>query len=165
MKILPRDLITAQKLINKYTNIPIVASMNNYIQHGSVTTLQHCINVAIISMIIVKYFSIKVNEKDLIEGAMLHDFYLYDWHDGRMREEGLHGFSHPKVAACNAKKYLNVNDKVENIITSHMFPLTITKVPKSKEAIIVSVADKICAIKESLHFNIYKIKSKSFSFG
>ena len=158
MKILPRDLMIVQKTINNYTNIPIVASMNNYIQHRSVTTLQHCINVAIISMIIVKYFSIKVNENELIEGAILHDFYLYDWHNGRIRNEGLHGFSHPKVAAKNAKKYLDINKNVENIIESHMFPLTITKIPKSKEAFIVSIADKICAVKENLNFNVYKVK-------
>ena len=36
-----------------------------------------------------------------------------------------------------------------------MFPLTITKIPKSKEAFIVSIADKICAIKESLKMDIY----------
>lgn len=147
-----------QKTINNYINIPIVASMNNYMQHRSVTTLQHCINVAIISMIIVKYFSIKVNENELIEGAILHDFYLYDWHNGRIRNEGLHGFSHPKVAAKNAKKYLDINKNVENIIESHMFPLTITKIPKSKEAFIVSIADKICAVKENLNFNVYKVK-------
>lgn len=158
MKILPRDLRIVQKTINNYTNIPIVASMNNYMQHRSVTTLQHCINVAIISMIIVKYFSIKVNENELIEGAILHDFYLYDWHNGRIRNEGLHGFSHPKVAAKNAKKYLDINKNVENIIESHMFPLTITKIPKSKEAFIVSIADKICAVKENLNFNVYKVK-------
>lgn len=151
-----------QKTINNYTNIPIVASMNNYMQHGSVTTLQHCINVAIISMIIVKYFSIKVNENELIEGAILHDFYLYDWHNGRMRNEGLHGFSHPKVAVKNAKKYLDINKNVENIIESHMFPLTITKIPKSKEAFIVSIADKICAVKENLNFNVYKIQKSKF---
>lgn len=160
MKILIKDFLTAQKNITQYTNIPIVASMNNYIQHRNVSTLQHCINVAIISIIIVKYFSLKVNENELIEGAILHDFYLYDWHDGRIRDEGLHGFSHPKVAVKNAKKYLDINKNVENIIESHMFPLTITKIPKSKEAFIVSIADKICAIKENLNFNVYKVKNQ-----
>lgn len=49
---------------------------------------------------------------------------------------------------------------MENIIESHMFPLTITKIPKSKEAFIVSLADKICAVKENLNFNIYKVKKQ-----
>ncbi len=92
---------------------------------------------------------------NLIQGAILHDFYLYDWHNGRKRPEGLHGFNHPKIAVKNAKKYFNINKQVENIIASHMFPLTITKIPKSKEAFIVSIADKICAIKESLKMDIY----------
>lgn len=50
MKILIKDFLTVQKNITQYTNIPIVAPMNNYIQHRNVTTLQHCINVAIISI-------------------------------------------------------------------------------------------------------------------
>lgn len=58
------------------------------------------------------------------------------------------------------QKYLDINENVENIIESHMFPLTITKIPKSKEAFIVSLADKICAVKENLNFNVYKVKKQ-----
>ena len=81
MKILIKDFLTAQKNITQYTNIPIVASMNNYIQHRNVTTLQHCINVAIISIIIVKYFSLKVNENELPKGAILR----YCWSGKKLK--------------------------------------------------------------------------------
>ena len=36
------------------------------------------------------------------------------------------------------------------MILSHMWPLNITKVPKSKEALILCVADKCIALKETL---------------
>jgi uncharacterized protein len=60
-------------------------------------------------------------------------------------------FSHPIVAMHNAEKYFDLDNKVLNIIESHMFPLTITHVPKSKEAIIVCFVDKYCAIREMMH--------------
>ena len=43
----------------------------------------------------------------------------------------------------------NVNNEVIKIIQSHMWPLTITKVPISREAIIVCIVDKIMAIIET----------------
>lgn len=155
MSITSNNYAIINKYISKYINDPIVKDMANYRQHGNISTLKHCINVAIVSFIIVTIFNININLDNLIQGAILHDFYLYDWHNGRKRPEGLHGFNHPKIAVKNAKRYFNINKQVENIIASHMFPLTITKIPKSKEAFIVSIADKICAIKESLKMDIY----------
>ena len=63
------------------------------------------------------------------------------------------------ILTNNKENTIN-NENVENIIESHMFPLTITKIPKSKEAFIVSLADKICAVKENLNFNVYKVKKQ-----
>ena len=122
--------------------------MQNFKQHGKTSTFEHCFNVAVMSYIIATRFRINVCMQELLIGAMLHDFYLYDWHDGRIRPEGIHGFSHPKVAAYNANIHFCLTDKVHNIIESHMFPLTLMQIPRSKEAVIVCIADKICAIKE-----------------
>ena len=143
-----------RRLPSMYLNNSKVLQMNCYIQHGHITTYQHCINVMVISFAIArafKLFGFHIDLPALLIGALLHDFYLYDWHDGRMRPEGLHGFSHPLVAKENAEKYFNVNPKILNIIESHMFPMTINHLPKSKEAVIVGIADKYCAIKETLH--------------
>ncbi len=127
-----------------------VKSMEKYVQHGNVTTLSHCKDVARTSFWLNRRLHLHADEKTLLTGAMLHDFYLYDWHNKGDGSHRLHGFSHPGRASRNAKKYFNITTKEQEIIESHMWPLTITKVPKSKEAAIVSIADKICSSRETI---------------
>ena len=126
-----------------------VLKMKQYRQHGNVSTYDHCINVTVVSLKIAEKLKLTEEQiKNIIMGAMLHDFYLYDWHDGRLRTEGIHGFSHPKVALSNAEKCFFLNKKQKNIIRSHMFPLTLFHVPLCKEAWIVSTVDTLCACAE-----------------
>lgn len=126
-----------------------VCQMREYIQHGTITTYIHCFNVAVMSYVIATKFKVpNICIQELLVGAMLHDFFLYDWHDGRKRPEGLHGFTHPTTALANANKFFKLSRKEQNIIQSHMFPMTITKVPRTREAIIVCIADKVCATQE-----------------
>jgi len=127
---------------------PRVLQMDNYIQHGRTTTYEHCLHVAAISERINRKLHLHANQDDLLTGALLHDFFLYDWHDLTLKD--LHGFKHPKYALRNAKRNFRINKNIQNIIQSHMFPLTITVVPKSKEAWIVCFADKYVSVKETV---------------
>lgn len=137
--------------IKTYTDHALVQSMKKYLQHGSVSTYEHSLHVAKICYWIDKSIPLKLDERTLLTSAILHDFYLYDWHSESVnRINRLHGFRHPDVAAENAKKYFHITSKEENAIRSHMWPLTITKVPKSKEAWILCIADKYCAVQEIL---------------
>ena len=70
--------------------------MNRYIQHGNTTCLLHSIAVAYFSYRLAKLFRIKVHEKELIRGALLHDYFLYDWHAKYKptKDVGLHGRIH-----------------------------------------------------------------------
>jgi len=138
------------KILLPYLENEHVQMMRTYVQHGKITTFQHSTNVVMVSYTMAIFFNFKIDLTSLLIGALLHDFYLYDWHEGRIRPEGVHGFSHAKVAKNNAHKYFKLGQKELNIIEAHMFPLTLFKMPKSKEAIIVSIADKYCAIKETL---------------
>lgn len=92
----------------------------------------------------------KINMTSLIRGALLHDYFLYDWHE-KNKWHSLHGYTHAARALSNASRDYPINDTEARIIRSHMFPLNLTKVPSCKEAWIVCMADKICATAETLH--------------
>lgn len=146
------ESISDEKLLEYISDIlkhDKVKSMDCFMQHGTTSTFKHSLNVARLSYELNKKFNLNANVKDLLTGAMLHDFYLYDWHK-RSIKYGLHGFNHSRIAMENAIKYFNVNENVQNIILTHMWPLNITKIPKSKEAWIVCIADKICSIKDTI---------------
>ena len=121
--------------------------MKDFIQHGQVTTYDHVVDVARMSYRINRLFRISKRERELVRGALLHDYFLYDWHDW---EGPLHGPYHPKAALKNAKRDFDLTKREENIIRSHMWPLTLFHYPKNREAVIVCIADKICSTRETL---------------
>lgn len=148
------DLKRFNELIHEYNVHPKVESMKEFIQHGKTTTYDHCHRVARLSYLINRKLHLKANEKELVPAALLHDFFLYDWHEGPKvpihKFTSKHGFTHSKIAADNAREVFGISDKMHGMILSHMWPLNITKVPKSKEAVILCVADKCIALKETL---------------
>ena len=121
-----------------------------HVQHGTIPVHRHCIDVAKHALMLSKALHVHVNEKEMIRGALLHDYFLYDWHDKDKRPEGLHGYRHPGAALKNACKDYELTDREKDIIRSHMWPLTLTKIPHYREAWIVSAADKYCSLLETL---------------
>ena len=123
--------------------------MRQYIQHGCVTTYEHCMRVAAISFWLNRRLNLGCDEASLVRGAFLHDFDLYDWHEPHP-EAGLHGFSHPAIALANAEQRYTLNDRERNVIRSHMWPLTLLTPPRCREAAVVCVADKMSSATETL---------------
>ena len=122
-----------------------------HIQHGDVSVHEHCINVANTSIKIKRFLHIKCNDRDLVRGALLHDYFLYDWHyEDADNPHKLHGFYHPGTALRNAKKEYDISKRQEDIIKKHMWPLTLVP-PMCREAWIVTCADKYCSTLETLH--------------
>ena len=120
-----------------------------FYQHGKINIYVHSLRVAYICYYWVKKYHLHVDEKALIRGALLHDYFLYDWHDKEHEHKRPPGFFHPSAALCNAKQDFILTRKEENIIQRHMFPLTLIP-PGCKEAWLVCMADKVCSTRETV---------------
>lgn len=121
--------------------------LKNYNQHYNTSCYEHCYKVS--------YDCYKISKKlgwdyvSATRAAMLHDFFLYDWHDKTVERKGFHAFTHPKKACENASILFDLNEKEKNMIKTHMWPLTFKYVPKSKEGLLLTFVDKYCAVNES----------------
>lgn len=122
-------------------------SMRNFRQHGDVSTYDHSLDVARLCY----YFNLRlhlgIDSRTLIRGALLHDFYLYEWHDRDSHPRG-HAANHPAVALANAEKEFKLNEAERQIILTHMWPFNFLRPPKSRAALLVCVVDKIEATYE-----------------
>lgn len=73
---------------------PHALEMQQFIQHGTVTTYEHCLRVTRIAYWLNLHWHCHADEVSLVRGAFLHDFYLYDWHNCSNITHW-HGFKHP----------------------------------------------------------------------
>lgn len=125
-------------------------STKEHIQHGNMTVNNHCMNVAKYSLALSRKLHIKCNERELIRGALLHDYFLYDWHDEEhIKPYKLHGFYHPGRALKNAEKEYDLTARERDIIKKHMWPLTLIP-PMCREGWMVTMADKWCSVMETI---------------
>ena len=115
----------------------------NLKHHGTISCYDHSVNVAEKSLKIVGFFSLKVNERALIRGALLHDYFLYDWHE-KDDSHKWHGFHHAEKALYNAMEDFDLNEVEQDMIRCHMFPLN-PRPPKYMEGWIICYADKVCS--------------------
>ena len=127
-----------------------------YIQHGDTNVRQHTISVACMAVAIARKTGLKYDYSAMIRGALLHDYFLYDWHKPH---HGLHGYTHASRALENAAADFAISPIEADVIMKHMWPLNI-KPPRYREAVIVTLADKICSVKEVFGKPIYDKKIK-----
>ena len=133
-----------------------IAESAEYIQHGATSVLAHSIAVAYFSLCIAAFFRLKVDQQQLIRGALLHDYFLYDWHE-KDKGHRFHGFRHPRTAWRNADRDVGLREIEKDIVLKHMFPLT-PKPPRYKESAVVCLADKICSIYEIFYMDsVFKL--------
>ncbi|BCN30299.1 HD domain-containing protein [Anaeromicropila herbilytica] len=149
MSLAKNDRIYFRKKVMEIIDLPEIRIIDQFVQHGNVTCLDHCIAVSYLSFCLCKKLRIKVDFESLIRGALLHDYFLYDWHI-KDKNRPLHAFYHPKCAYKNARKVFDLTEIEKDIILKHMWPLTLS-VPSYKEAFIVCIADKICSVVETFH--------------
>lgn len=122
-----------------------------FIQHGDMSVYAHVLSVSRASIAMADFLGragVRVDRASLIRGALLHDYFLYDWHDPDPSHR-LHGFTHPFAALARAEEDFELTARERNIIARHMFPL-VPVPPTCREAWIVCLADKACALHETI---------------
>lgn len=131
-----------------------LGTSDKYIQHGDTSVLLHSAAVAYYSYRLSRKLRLRgVERRELVRGALLHDYFLYDWHKGS-NGHGLHGFSHPATALENARRDTTVSRTEADVIARHMFPLTPIP-PSSRAGWIICLVDKVCSVYETLFRNVY----------
>ncbi|MBW2650444.1 MAG: phosphohydrolase, partial [Deltaproteobacteria bacterium] len=126
---------------------PDVRRLAAFRHHHYKTRLDHSVEVAWHSFLLSKRFSLDCDA--IVKGALLHDLFFYDW----LREgPRLHGFRHPWISLKNAREVTTISKKEKDIITKHMWPLTIIP-PRYLESWVVCFVDTCCTVKDYLSAN------------
>jgi uncharacterized protein len=126
----------------------VFSRAKEHIQHGRISVYEHSMDVAKLSFALGRFLKI-TDMESLVRGALLHDFFLYDWHTPE-KMWSLHGWTHPVLAAENGRKYFGISDKEASLIRTHMWPWTLLHPPQYREGWIICAADKLCSAAETL---------------
>jgi len=155
MKFQQYKIIQQEPQLIEILENPLFLSMKSYRHHADVSCLDHTLAVA--EFVYAKSKQWNLDYISATRGALLHDFYLYDWHT---HSPGLHGLKHPRLAMENASMLFDLNEIEENAILRHMWPLTPIP-PRYPESLLVSLADKISSYRE--YFSITQGMFRRFS--
>ena len=136
---------------------PMVRALSQHNHHRGKTRLDHVKEVAWLSFLLGKRFSLDCQA--IVRGALLHDLFFYDW----LREgPRFHGFRHHNISLKNARKITSLSKKEEDIIKKHMWPLTIIP-PFYKESLIVCLVDTFCSTRDYMKSSKGKGDSSRFT--
>ena len=128
-------------------------STHQFVQHGNTSVLLHSIAVAYYSYHIAWHLRLRCREKELVRGALLHDYFLYDWHIPK-NGHTFHAFTHGRDACRNAQKEFRLSKIERDVIRKHMFPLTPVP-PLCREGVMVCLVDKGCSLYETFKRDAY----------
>lgn len=120
-----------------------------FVQHGTTSTLLHSLAVAAFADARARSLGYTAHLDEVRRAALLHDYYLYDWHAGTPECAG-HALRHAGRAAANAlRDYPDLTAREYDAIRCHMFPINPTP-PRYGVGWLVTWADKVCAARETL---------------
>ena len=115
------------------------------IRHHGMNRLDHSLRVSYYSYKITK--ALGLDYESTARAGLLHDFFFENNQESSIGKRGKTLIEHPEYALENAKSKFELNDKEENIIESHMFPVAL-HLPKYLESWIVDMVDNGVAIWE-----------------
>lgn len=158
MKISNEEKERLENIYQTFLNDKKIKKMKDIPMHRGSNCYEHSFKVA--KYAIKKALRYKeVNLEVVLIGAILHDYYLYDWRTDSSKKKG-HAKNHQIIASENASRDFMISNKVKKVIESHMWPLNIKNFPNTKEARIVSLSDKHVALLEAASSRKYKDKKR-----
>ena len=151
------------KVAGEIVSAPVVQKMKQFNHHSHTNCFEHSVHVSYYNYLICKRLGWDTTAA--VKAGLLHDLFLYDWH-GRKPAKGerQHGFEHPTKALKNARSNFPITRKEGDMISKHMFPLTVTP-PKYKETYVIVMTDKFCSVCEVLDRFFKESKRRTFKKG
>lgn len=140
------DLYNFLGIIGDIVSHPEFLKLRFEKHHGS-NRYDHCLRVAIKTY----KFAIKHNMdvEEVTRAALLHDFFFNK--DFGCDKELYRLKTHPMMAVVNAKMHFHINERQEDIIRTHMYPIT-NEFPNSYPAFMVCHIDKEVSIYETFKY-------------
>ena len=117
--------------------------LQNYHQHLHTSRFDHSLNVAFLVFLKTRHTP---EYKDAMIGAFCHDLFIYNHYETN-ESQWKHLFEHPKAALKTTKTVFELTPMIENMILSHMWPLSAIR-PRSKSAWWLVTMDKIASLYE-----------------
>ena len=97
------------EIMSDILNNPNVLALQNHHQHYTTSRYTHCLEVSFYTYLICKKFNL--DYISAARGAMLHDFYFYNWHNKNVEgQKKFHAFRHPRISLANAMELFKLND-------------------------------------------------------
>ena len=136
------SLIEFRSVIETMMHDPDILAMSHVRQHvQGVTRLDHSMSVAYLSFCLCR--KLRLNACAAARAGLLHDLDSCHWRDSGNISVWQHIRQHPKTCMENAKAH-GLSALEQDIILKHMWPLTLTKLPRHRESFVVNFADKLC---------------------
>jgi len=118
------------------------------IGHHGLNRFDHCLRVSYYSYKISKF--LRLDYDKVARAGLLHDFFFVDNNNVDITKRLDVLINHPKYAITNSKRYFELSDKEEDMIASHMFPVSF-KLPRYMESWVVDIVDNVVAVGEALY--------------
>lgn len=148
MKISEEQKRELEEIYQQFLHDEKILKMKEIPMHRGSNCYEHCFKVARLAVKRALRHK-KVSLEVVLLASILHDYYLYDWRKNRELLKH-HGKLHPGIAAENAERDFGISPVIQKAIRSHMWPINFKDFPKTKEARILSLADKAVCTREAL---------------
>ena len=86
MRLTAEEVSKVESILEEFKETKEAEIMKRCIQHGRISTYDHVCSVALLSFYLNRRFHLGASDSEVVRGAFLHDFYLYDWHKTAMSD-------------------------------------------------------------------------------